>query len=64
MSVLSPDDPRAIRGINRRVPKIAEPLARMVEYWGPQCEEYEPGCPCCEAWAKFDGVNFVGDGDA
>lgn len=22
--------------------------------WGPRCEEYEPGCICCEAWRWLD----------
>jgi hypothetical protein len=58
---LFPDDPRAIRGIKRNVPKIAIPLARMVEHWGVKCDTFEPECACCKAWALFDGVNFVKD---
>lgn len=26
----------------------------MSELWGEQCYEFEPGCPCCEAWRQFD----------
>ena len=59
MTVLFPDDPRAIRGIHRKVPKVAEPLAQMVDYWGVQCEDYEPDCLCCKAWKLFDGKKFV-----
>jgi len=31
----------------------------MVDYWGAQCEDYEPECLCCKAWKLFDGKNFV-----
>ena len=24
------------------------------EIWGPRCDEYEPGCPTCDAWRKWD----------
>lgn len=26
----------------------------MVAEWGDRCDEYEPGCPCCDAWRFFD----------
>ena len=22
--------------------------------WGQRCIDYDPGCPCCEAWATHD----------
>jgi len=22
--------------------------------WGSRCIDYDPGCPCCEAWATHD----------
>jgi hypothetical protein len=22
--------------------------------WGPRCDEYEAGCPTCDAWRRFD----------
>ena len=22
--------------------------------WGPRCDEYEEGCPTCDAWRRFD----------
>ena len=25
-------------------------------YYGKRCEEDEPGCPCCDAWAWFDAA--------
>jgi hypothetical protein len=56
--VITPDNPMAIRGIRRAVPKIAVPLADLVEYWGARCEEYEHGCPTCTAWKLFD-ASFV-----
>ena len=52
--VITPDNPMAIRGIRRAVPKIAVPLANMVEHWGTRCDEYEHGCPACTAWKLFD----------
>lgn len=27
------------------------------EYWGERCPDFEPGCPCCRAWAEFDQLN-------
>ena len=26
------------------------------EYFGERCPDFEPGCPCCRAWAEFDSV--------
>ena len=52
--VITPDNPIAIRGIKRKVPKIAVPLANMVEHWGARCDEYEYGCFACTAWKLFD----------
>lgn len=26
----------------------------MTKAWGPRCPDFEPDCPGCEAWAKFD----------
>jgi hypothetical protein len=46
--------PMAIRGIRRKVPSIAVPLANMVEYWGVQCDDFEPECHCCKAWSLFN----------
>jgi len=28
-------------------------------YWGPRCEEYEEGCPVCEAYKKRDANETV-----
>lgn len=25
----------------------------MIDYFGPQCEEYEPTCPNCENWVSW-----------
>ena len=30
--------------------------AAIEETWGPRCPDYEPGCPCCNAWAEYDGI--------
>ena len=24
--------------------------------WGPRCSDYEPTCPCCEAWKTHDEI--------
>jgi len=24
------------------------------EIWGARCDTYEPGCPTCDAWRKWD----------
>lgn len=26
-------------------------------FFGPRCPEFEPGCPCCEAWEFHDDCN-------
>lgn len=40
-------------------PIIEFPDDRMIEeaitnWWGVRCDEFEPNCPCCKAWAEFD----------
>jgi len=52
--VIDNKNPIAIRGIKRKVPKMAMPLANMVDYWGVQCDDFEPECHCCKAWAIFN----------
>lgn len=32
---------------------VAEAVA---EHWGERCPDFEPGCPCCRAWAEFDQI--------
>lgn len=27
----------------------------VTRFWGERCPDYEPECPCCQAWALFDG---------
>jgi len=29
--------------------------------YGRRCSEYEPGCPCCEAWRRRDELSFNHD---
>lgn len=38
--------------------QIAKLLARWFirRHWGERCEYYFGGCPCCEAWVKYDEV--------
>lgn len=26
------------------------------EHFGERCPDFEPGCPCCRAWAEFDEI--------
>jgi hypothetical protein len=51
-----PNDPRAIRGnFNRpRINKMVNVVTAQVATWGEPCDEYEAGCPVCEAWKLFD----------
>jgi hypothetical protein len=53
---LMPNDPRAIRGnFNRpRTNKMVNVVTAQVATWGEPCDEYEAGCPVCEAWKLFD----------
>jgi hypothetical protein len=57
---LMPNDPRAIRGnFNRpRTNKMVNVVTSQVATWGEPCDEYEAGCPVCEAWKLFD-KNFA-----
>jgi len=52
--VIDNKNPMAIRGTRRKVPSMAVPLANMVEYWGVQCDDFEPDCHCCKAWSLFN----------
>lgn len=37
--------------------EIHGPVYAAIAYtWGPRCDVYEPGCPCCEAWEEYDGA--------
>lgn len=27
------------------------------EHWGERCPDFDPGCPCCRAWADFDQLS-------
>jgi hypothetical protein len=45
--------------ITDRNPSFMANVIRIVEKqwlkeWGERCPEYEPECPCCVAWRKFD----------
>ena len=57
--VITQNNPLAIRGIRRKVPSLAVPLANMVEEWGARCDDYEQGCPACTAWKLFDKSWFI-----
>ena len=30
-----------------------DPHEAMTAYWGPDCNAFEPLCPCCVAWKLF-----------
>lgn len=30
--------------------------AALEDYSGERCEEYMPGCPCCDTWAQWDTI--------
>ena len=62
--VIDNNNPMAIRGIRRRVPSMAVPLANMVEYWGVQCDDFEPECHCCKAWGLFNLTGKVPNEEA
>ena len=33
------------------------PIKRaMLEYWGERCDDYEEGCPVCDAWREYDNL--------
>lgn len=38
--------------------KIEEALT---EHFGERCPDYEPGCPCCDAWAELDALTARAD---
>ena len=40
----------------RKAPSIVQELAKTVDQWGTKCDEYEAGCPICEAWKIFDAT--------
>jgi hypothetical protein len=42
---------------------IAGTSHAMVNYWGPECPDFEPGCACCEAWRFWRTNGFVPDVD-
>lgn len=59
--VIDQNHPLAVRNIKRRkslrnAPSVVQELAKTVDYWGAKCDEYEAGCPICEAWKIFDAT--------
>ena len=28
----------------------------MTAHWGEKCDEYEQGCPVCDAWREYDNL--------
>ena len=28
----------------------------ITDHFGERCPDFEPGCPCCRAWAEFDEI--------
>jgi hypothetical protein len=48
-----------IDDVIKRNPSFMKKITRLTEKqwlkeWGERCPEYEPECPCCVAWRKFD----------
>lgn len=33
----------------------------LTEYWGERCDEYEQGCPVCDAWHEYDNLVIFGE---
>ena len=57
--VIDPNHPLAVHCVKRpnslrRAPRIVREVAKTVDYWGAKCDEYQAGCPICEAWKVFD----------
>jgi hypothetical protein len=32
----------------------------MTDYWGEKCDEYEQGCPVCDAWRQYENLVTYG----
>ena len=30
-------------------------------HWGERCDEYEQGCPVCDAWHEYDNLVIFGE---
>jgi hypothetical protein len=28
----------------------------MTAHWGERCDDYEQGCPVCDAWREYDNL--------
>ena len=59
--VIDQKHPLAVHSIKRmrslrKAPSIVQELAKTVDQWGTKCDEYEAGCPICEAWKIFDAT--------
>jgi len=62
--IMLPNDPRAIRGFKRPTTnKLINAFTAQVDEWGTPCDEYEAGCPACEAWALFNKTFTVPSSD-
>lgn len=34
----------------------------ITDYYGPRCDDYMQGCPCCDAWKTLDDIKlFIDD---
>lgn len=34
--------------------------AAVAYTFGPRCDDYDPGCPCCAAWEEYDRADRYG----
>lgn len=32
----------------------------IAEHWGEKCDDYEQGCPVCDAWRQYDNLVTYG----
>lgn len=51
----------AARGETIRQDGLALLRDAVTEYYGERCEDYEPGCACCDAWAALDRMESDAD---
>ena len=33
----------------------------MTAHWGEKCDEYEQGCPVCDAWREYENLVTYGE---
>lgn len=33
----------------------------LTEHWGEKCNDYEQGCPVCDAWREYENLVTYGE---